>query len=536
MIVPELGASLRERAPHAASLLDRLGGATPAADAPSIIESGGRTITREALVREARAYAIGFAAVGLRPGEFVLFAARPSIDALALALALIDSGAVLVPADVVGESVFEQRMALVRPRWVVAESLLLAASASAVATRLLRRRGVHLPPLASVPDATFVRVGRSLPGVPPAISARDIARAGRTHVAAGGPSATILDPADAQLVVFTSGTTGAPKGVVHSGRSVRATFDAVGAALDARAGDVVATRELHLAIPALCVGASVLLPRGARVSPRHALADLERYGVTHAFGVAADWQRIAEHCTAHRRRLPATLRMLLMGAAPVHAPALRRLREVVSSGTCVRCVYGMTEMLPISYVDLEEKLAFDGLGDLVGTPLSSVCARIAPDGELHVRGPALCTGYLGASPITELATGDLARLEAGRLVLLGRRKDMIVRGEHNVYPELYEPTIERISGVRRCAMVGIYDEAAADERIVLGVEPEPGVEAAGLAARVRSALRAGPLHIDAAAFPDFVLVMALPECGRSSKIDKEALRAVAAKRIRCVSR
>jgi acyl-CoA synthetase (AMP-forming)/AMP-acid ligase II len=155
-----------------------------------------------------------------------------------------------------------------------------------------------------------------------------------------------------------------------------------------------------------------------------------------------------------------------------------------------------------------------------------------------LRGPNLCAGDLaaleaGAPPIVEHRTGDLARVDPdGRLVLLGRAKDMIIRGRHNVYPALHEAAAERVPGVRRCAMVGVWDDARADERVVLVVEPAAPVGAPAareaLAARVRRALREGPARVDDAAQPDLVLVVdRLPEAGRSRKVDREAVRALA---------
>lgn len=126
----------------------------------------------------------------------------------------------------------------------------------------------------------------------------------------------------------------------------------------------------------------------------------------------------------------------------------------------------------------------------------------------------------------EHATGDLARLDDGRIVLLGRIKDMIIRGDHNIYPALYEPLAERIDGVRRAALIGDFDTERADERVILVVEPAAGVNAEALHARVHREVRAGPHRFDAAAIPDRIVVRALPESGRSHKVDKQTLRAM----------
>jgi acyl-CoA synthetase (AMP-forming)/AMP-acid ligase II len=175
----------------------------------------------------------------------------------------------------------------------------------------------------------------------------------------------------------------------------------------------------------------------------------------------------------------------------------------------------MTEILPVAIADGVEKLhAPPSDGDAVGRIVPSVEARIV-EGELVLSGPGLARGYLGQPPSTELATGDLARIDGDRLTLLGRRKDMFIRGTQNVYPGLYEPLIAGLPGVADAAMVGVPDEIG-DDRIVVAVVGERGI-----AERVRRAL---PGLIDAGVLPDEVVELPeLPRSGRSRKLDRRAL-------------
>jgi acyl-CoA synthetase (AMP-forming)/AMP-acid ligase II len=172
-----------------------------------------------------------------------------------------------------------------------------------------------------------------------------------------------------------------------------------------------------------------------------------------------------------------------------------------------------------------EKLAWRDGGDLVGAPLPGSRVRIGEDGELYVAGDRLCGRYLGGDPLTEVATGDLAHLDDdGRIVLLGRKKDMIIRGQYNIYPALYEGKIAEIPGVARCALIGVWDERRGDERVVLVLERTVDeADPAQLRRRVERTLRADAL-IDTLALPDEVVVMPLPESGRTRKIDRKALR------------
>ena len=290
---------------------------------------------------------------------------------------------------------------------------------------------------------TLVRVGRRWPGAPPALSYDALARSEPL----GGFAARA--PEDELFIVFTSGTTDLPKAVVHSSRSIGATVELAREHLALRRGDVVYSKELHLVLPALLAGAHAVLPRHGRFSPARVLRDLERFGATHTFGLSTEYLELADHCARHGRRLPEALRQILLGGAPIHGAMLERLQPVLAPSTAAWCVYGMTEMLPVARVSLGEKLAYSGAGDLVGTPFPGVSVSLADDGELLVRGPNQCTGYLDKRRDGGHPTGDLARIDgSGRVVLLGRKKDMVIRGDLNIYPALIEPVIDRIEGVR----------------------------------------------------------------------------------------
>jgi acyl-CoA synthetase (AMP-forming)/AMP-acid ligase II len=200
------------------------------------------------------------------------------------------------------------------------------------------------------------------------------------------------------------------------------------------------------------------------------------------------------------------------------------MRAVVEPSTGVWSVYAMTEMLPVGAIGMNEKLETETSGDLVGRPFPGVRVRVSDDDELFVSGPNLFRGYLGEDEVTEHATGDLAALdEQGRVVILGRKKQMIIRGRDNIYPSLIESVVDSIPGVRRSCLCGYYDEARADERLVLVLEPAAGEDDARLIRRVRNAIVAGPTRIDANAIPDRIVVMPLPVDARSRKTDRAAI-------------
>ncbi|HLY29983.1 MAG TPA: class I adenylate-forming enzyme family protein, partial [Ktedonobacterales bacterium] len=329
---------------------------------------------------------------------------------------------------------------------------------------------------------------------------------------------------DPVLIIFTSGTTTEPRAVVHNAHSIAAMIDVSHLIADLGADDIVMTDQLHSILPALLAGARVVLPRiGAGAAALLNL--LRRSRATHAFFVPSELHRLGAHCEQRGQAFPGTLRQIILGSGPVDQPLLARLRPFLPSATRVRSVYGLTEMAPVACVEMTEKLAWQGEGDLVGVPLPGVRARISEDGELYVGGDWLCGCYLGGESLTEVATGDLARLDDnGRIVLLGRAKDMIIRGAYNIYPALYEGKIAEIPGVARCAMIGVWDERLGDERVVLVIEPTAEERnPIQLKRRVALALRADAL-IDTLALPDEIVVMPLPESGRTRKVDRTALR------------
>lgn len=461
---------------------------------------GRRTLTYGDL----RARILGIAAAltvrGLEPGDRVLFSVRPGLDGICLALGVIAAGGTIVFADPgAGEAMFRARAGLAAPKWVAAESLLYAASSGPL-RRVARSRGLELPDYGSVvPEARHIYAGPWLPGVPKgAIPLRRLR--GRASVLLGKPG-------DEALVIFTSGTTAHPKAVVHSRASLGTGLGDFAEHVGFVPGEVVLTDQLMVGIPALISGAHwVLPPAGADpgAKPDKYLPLLTNADVLFAVPAALDALLRSGVAAPH-------LRALLVGGAPVLRPLLERARAQLP-GTVIRAIYGMTEILPVAIADGDEKLAFDGPGDYVGELMSAVAARI-DDGELVVSGPGLALGYLGDAQLTELRTGDLARLENDRLILGGRSKDMFIRGTTNVYPGLYEPIIAGIPGVDEAALVGVPNAIGDDELVLVIV---------GDASRVAAAL---PGLIDAAVLPDRIVVLdALPKKGRSSKLDRDALQ------------
>lgn len=490
-------------------------------NSPAITSARGKTLSYQELGRSILSTRDGLLARGLRDGDRMLFSVRPGPAGLVLALGAVAAGATVVFVDPgAGLELFAARVELTAPRWAAAESLLYAASSLRLARGITRRRGLLLPDYAGLP-VRHVYSGRWLPGVPRgAVPARRLTRG---H----GGGAVDERPGQDAVVIFTSGTTADPKAVVHTRGSLGAGLDILATRLALGPGDTLHTDQFMLGLPALTAGAHWTMPPFG-FAPA---ADPARFarglaGATHTFLVPADLAAVLD-AIGRGVIAPPALRCLMVGAAPVTPALLRRARKALP-GTEILAMYGMTEIPPVAVATAEEKLAGTELGDLVGAPLPGVRTRVAEDGELVVSGPNLCRGYLGAPPMTEHRTGDLARIVDGRIVLVGRKKDMIIRGTTNVYPGLYEPAISMLPGVAQAAMVGIPNEIG-DERIVLvvsggGAGTARVLNGHPLGDRVRAAL---PGLIDAGALPDEVVVVsAIPTAGRSKKPDRAALRAL----------
>ncbi|MFC6013792.1 class I adenylate-forming enzyme family protein [Nocardia lasii] len=480
-------------------------------DASALGAVGKRAFTYRELVDTVARVAHNLGEAGFEPGDRMLFSIRPSVSSVMLIFGTIAAGGTIVFVDPgVGPELFAQRVAMVEPRWAATESLLYAVSGPL--SRYGRKKGLELPRFGAL-DVRHIHSGLWVPGTP-------LGSVPMRRFTGDAPDTSLpaTDPDAEALIVFTSGTTADPKAVVHTRASLSAGLAAMGGRTSLAPGAFLHTEQLMMGLPALMAGARWAMPRyprlGTHIDPVRFTRNLR--SATHAFYTPADLAVALDHLEAESLPVPPHLRQVALGGAPVTSALLRRAQKSLPD-TEFLAIYGMTEILPVAVATGAAKLAHDG--DLLGAPVRGVEARIAEDGELVLSGPNLCRGYLGAEPLTEIATGDLARWDGKELVLTGRKKDMMIRGKTNIYPGLYEPAIVALDGVREAVMVGLPDEIG-DERIVLAVVAEP--EARDLVARLRELV---PQIIDTTAVPDdIVVVERIPVSGRTNKPDRAALR------------
>ncbi|MBO4208977.1 class I adenylate-forming enzyme family protein [Micromonospora echinofusca] len=468
-------------------------------DRPAVLGSTrtGRTrirATRGELADLADGYAVALHRHGLAAGDTLGVAVRPGPRALSVMLAAHRLGlrvAVLDPAA--GPEVLTARLALARPGLIVADAA--AQAVAGWARPLARRAHLALPTLAGLGPVRTV--GRRLPGNAPALPP-GVGQLPRPHDSDG----------DA-VIVFTSGTTSRPRAVVHRRAGLAAGMRAVADLVGPRPDEPVLGGTFFVLVPALASGAPVALP--AR-SPRVLARQLARLRPQASYLTPPQVRALL----AEQPRLTGRF---YSGSAPVSADLLGRLRRAGADQAWG--VYALTEIFPAAAVEATEKAAFDADGDLVGAPLPGVRARVDADGQVLLTGANRADRYLGDEPMTWAATGDVGRLDAGRIVLAGRCKDMILRAAENIYPGLYEPALH-VPGVNLAVLVGV-PAGDGDERLVAVVEPVPGTPEGQLRKALAPVLaRMGPAR------PDALLFATVPTAGRSRKPDRAATATLAA--------
>jgi acyl-CoA synthetase (AMP-forming)/AMP-acid ligase II len=498
-----------------AEQLDRL--VTPdRPDDPAIVGADGRlAFTRGTLAARVRACAGAFARAGLEAGAPVAFGVRQDADGISWLLGAIRAGIVIVVLDPgLAPGSLADRCRVAGVKATVTDGLVGTISRHRSLRAIATRRGLRVPDPRTLAARHWTT--SRLPG-----SGESLERL------AGGDTNRPLAPDAAALVLFTSGTTGAPRGVVHGPASLAAMLETGTRLVPLDRGARVLGSGLHLVGPALLAGATVVVPPGS-ARPSDLARVTRRLGVTHL--VLSPHQAMA---WASAGGASSELRTLLLGSAPIRNQALRTLVDRLP-GVRLAGIYGLTEYPTVATIEADERLGHDERdGDLVGRPFDGVTVRVAPDGEVHVSGPGLALCYLG-EPLGagEVATGDVGRLDAdGRLVLLGRRKEMLIRNGENIYPPLYEPALADAAGLEAALLVGV-PATDGNESVVLFAVPRRGETVAAARARLAEVVASPTSPLDRHARPDVVLGIAeVPRSGRSGKPDRRALAAIAAARL-----
>ncbi len=352
-----------------------------------------------------------------------------------------------------------------------------------------------------------------------------------------------FEPSALALLIYTSGTTGAPKGVMLDHANLDAMTSMGREALRLEPSDrcLLVLPLFHVngivvsVLMTLLAEASVVIAE--RFNP-HTFFDLVERERPTFFSAVPTIYSMLEALSEDVRPDTTSLRFGICGAAPASADLLSRFE--VRYGFPLIEGYGLSEATCASTLN-----PLDGprRAGTVGLPLRRQEIRIVDssgdelprgaDGEVVLRGPNVMRGYLGRPRETAqvlidgwLHTGDVGHLDAeGYLVLVGRSKDMIIRGGENIYPKEIEDVLVNHASVLEAAVIGVPDEKWG-EVVVAFVQPRPGetVDAAALKAVCAR-------HLSGYKRPvEYVVVEAMAK-NAVGKIDKVSIRgAHAAKR------
>jgi fatty-acyl-CoA synthase len=343
------------------------------------------------------------------------------------------------------------------------------------------------------------------------------------------------------FIMYTSGTTGRPKGAVltHYNLAVQtmSRFAHIGVPSDCRVW-LISTPLFHIGglaalLSSVMVGGRTVIARSGRFDPVGTVDLLERERVGYVFLVPAQWQAVCDVPGIAERDLSA-LRLISWGASPATKALLHRMIETFP-GARLLSVFGQTETSAVSTVLLGED-ALRKIGS-VGTPLVNVEVRIVDEqmndvprgeiGEIVYRGPTIMTAYWNKPAETAAAfaggwfhSGDLVRQdEDGYIYVVDRLKDMIISGGENIYSAEVEEAIAAHPEVAEVAVVGVPDERWGETPLAVVVPAReadpPTAEEIGEWCRARLAAYKVPRRV--------TVVTELPR-NASGKVRKHELR------------
>ena len=354
------------------------------------------------------------ARAGLQPGDRALVMVPPGLPLIASVFALFSLGAVPVVIDPgMGLKNFLTCVARSRPRVLV--GVIFARLLSRICRDAFRSVGVRVAARGSL----TARLTAPTPGAP-----------------ATGPAALAMRPGDLAAILFTSGSTGAPKGVCYEHGMFAAQVRLIRDAYGITPGEVDLPLLPIFALFNPALGMTTIVPeidprRPAEVDPAKIVQAIRQENVTNSFGSPTLWQKIGEHCRAQNLTLP-SLRRVLCAGAPVPATMWQSSSVFLPNGR-LHSPYGATEALPVSTVSSEEIAGGAGAGAepakgaCLGRPLPEIEVKVisitdAPIATLHearelaggdvgeiiVRGPVVTRTYDRLPEATALAKIPIA--------------------------------------------------------------------------------------------------------------------------------
>ncbi len=437
-------------------------------------------LTYAELDRDSDRIAAGLLAKGITPGTRVLLMVPPGLDFFSLVFAVFKAGVVPIVID-----------PGIGPRAIVQ-----GCRESAPAAMIGVRKALFAQRLLGFGRATITRRILAGPGGLPLLGINhgtlDAIRAAGTH----GQPMVEPDPSALAAVLFTSGSTGPPKGVCYTHAIFQAQLEAFRALYEIEPNEIDLCTFPLFALYAPALGMTAVVPRmdptrPGRVDPKRILEPLADYRATNLFGSPALLRRLVEGAEDANVRFP-TLKRVVSAGAPASPKTLERLAPRLDPPAQIHTPYGATESLPVASIASgvilgETRKATDqGLGVCVGKPAPGIEVAIIPTrddaiermsddlrlptgetGEIAVAGKVVTHTYDNRPEATRLAKmvdasgrvwhrmGDLGRLDdQGRIWFLGRKSQRVVLGDLTLYTLACEGVFNTHPEVARSALVG----------------------------------------------------------------------------------
>lgn len=467
------------------SAADRFGDAEAVVDGPL-------RLTFTELVHRIRCAAGAFADIGIEKGDRAAIWAPNSVEWIIAAFGLLTAGGVLVP---------------VNTRFKTDE-----------AADVIGRSGAK----AVLVQQGFLGRDHTVPAGIPVIDLKS------DFLSSASPFERRVEGSDISDIIFTSGTTGRPKGVMMNHRQNLRLYGEWCELADLRRGDRYLMVNPYFHTFGYKAGLIASFIRGATMLPV-AVFDVDRVvdliaaeRVTMLPGPPTLYHSLL---TVEDKSRLTSLRAGVTGAADIPVELVRRVLEELPFQT-LATGYGLTEAGTATLSRPGD--SFTDIATTVGTACDGVEVRIADDGEVLIRGYSVMQGYLDDPAATAeaidpdgwLHTGDLGALdEAGRLRIVGRKKDMFIVGGFNAYPAEIEGFLLEHPAIAQAAVIGVDDERLGQvgKAFVVRKDPNAGVTAEDLIgwARDRMAGYKVPRHVE---FRD-----ALP-LNATGKVMKDLLR------------
>jgi malonyl-CoA/methylmalonyl-CoA synthetase len=416
----------------------------------------GRGCTYSELDTLAQRGAARLQSLGVAAGDRVALCTADKRAFLAAHLATLFAGAVSLPLN--------PRFTADELRYFLADSGARVAVAGADQRALLEGLRPELPQLKAVVAASDVQDA-------PAAPYRE----------------TVVAAADPCLIMYSSGTTGWPKGVVHTHANVAASLRALGRCWRFTADDAVVNVLPLFHIHGLSFATQLTWLTGGSVlledtfHPVQTLAAVGRGTVFMA--VPTIYYKFLEQPEFRAAAKGWTqVRLFTCGSAPIRPEVLPELETILGRPVINR--YGMTEAFVITSLPLDGPWPQGS----VGRPLDGIELRLTDVadgvGTVAIRGPNLFLEYWGKPDATRAAfatgwfdTGDLGKLDAaGHLTLVGRKHDLIITSGFNVYPQVVERVLGECPGVREAAVVGAADRHRGERVVAFVVRADPALD------------------------------------------------------------